>query len=138
NRHGRRERMEHYSLLSLMIVVTIAFFLPILLHKLRLQAMPLVVAEIVAGLIIGKSGFNLVKEDPILTLLSLLGFIFLMFLSGVEIDFTIFGGKGGSRGANRRRFFHPLYISLFIFVLILGLSYLLSEALVVMELAEDP
>lgn len=130
--------MEHYSLLSLMIVVTIAFFLPILLHKLRLQAMPLVVAEIVAGLIIGKSGFNLVKEDPILTLLSLLGFIFLMFLSGVEIDFTIFGGKGGSRGANRRRFFHPLYISLFIFVLILGLSYLLSEALVVMELAEDP
>lgn len=130
--------MEHQSLQSLMIVVGIAFLVPILLHKLNLRALPVVVAEIVAGLIIGKSGLNLVKEDPILTLLSLLGFIFLMFLSGVEIDFTIFGGKKGGRGAHGKRFFHPLFVSFAIFLLILGLSYVLSLALVEMELAGDP
>lgn len=130
--------MDQHSLMSLMIVVAIAFFLPILLHKLKWQALPLVVAEIVAGLIIGKSGFNLVKEDPILTLLSLLGFIFLMFLSGVEIDFGIFAGKNRGRGTERRRFFHPLYVSVAIFLLILVLSWLFAQALVLMELAGDP
>ena len=44
---------EHTSLTSLMIVVAIAFLIPIVLHQLRLKALPVVVAEIVAGLIMG-------------------------------------------------------------------------------------
>ncbi|MCI4171054.1 cation:proton antiporter domain-containing protein, partial [Bacillus spizizenii] len=43
----------------------------------------------IMGLIIGKSGLNLVVEgDTWLHTLSMLGFIFLMFLSGLEIDFS--------------------------------------------------
>jgi Kef-type K+ transport system membrane component KefB/Trk K+ transport system NAD-binding subunit len=132
--------MEHNSLMSLLIVVAVAFFLPIVLHKLKWQSLPLVVAEIVAGLIIGKSGLNLVKEDAVLGLLSLLGFIFLMFLSGVEIDFTLFRRKtdGRRKRGGRRRLFHPLYVSFVLFLVILGFSYVLAQALVIMELAGDP
>lgn len=127
--------MEHYSLTSLMVVVAIAFLVPILLHKLKLQTLPVVVAEIIAGLIIGRSGFNLIKEDPILELLSLLGFIYLMFLSGVEIDFSFFSGSSGKKRGKKR--FNPFIVATIIFAAILVVSYGLSWLLVQMNLAED-
>src|SRR5690606_33257672 len=83
--------MEHGgSLTSLVIVILAALLTPILLHRLKLTVIPVVVAEILVGLIIGKSGFNIVHEGDWLRILSSLGFIFLMFLSGLEIDFTAF------------------------------------------------
>lgn len=121
------------SLTSLMIVVAIAFLVPILLHQLKLRALPVVVAEIVAGLVIGKSGFDLVTEDQWLSLLSLLGFIYLMFLSGVEIDFSSFRKTGG-RGKEP----NPLVISILIFVLILLLSYGLSYGLMLLGFVTEP
>ena len=50
----------------------------------------MVVAEIIMGIIIGQSFLNLVHKDSMLNILSTLGFIFLMFLSGLEIDFSTF------------------------------------------------
>lgn len=86
--------MEHgNSVASLVIVIVIAFLVPIILHRLKINFIPVVVAEILAGLIIGKSGFNIVQEDMWLETLSTLGFIFLMFLSGLEIDFSAFSSK---------------------------------------------
>lgn len=87
---------QHASVLSLLIVVTMAFLTPIILHRLKLNFIPVVVAEIIMGLIIRKSGFNVVHQDMWLSTLSTLGFIFLMFLSGLEIDFTVFS-KGKKR-----------------------------------------
>lgn len=87
--------MEHHtSVLSLMVVVAIAFFVPLLLQRFKLKALPVVVAEIIAGIFVGKSGFNIIEPDIWLQVLSTLGFIFLMFLSGLEIDFSIFKQKG--------------------------------------------
>lgn len=122
------------SLTSLMIVVGIAFLIPILLQYLNLRALPVVVAEIVAGLVIGKSGFDIVTDDPWLSLLSLLGFIYLMFLSGVEVDFSQFGGKSKKRKGEP----NPLVVSLIIFSGILILSYLLSLLLVKLNFVADP
>ena len=68
---------QHASVISLLVVVTIAFVTPILLHRLKLNYIPVVVAEIIMGLLIGKSGFNIVHEDMWLSTLSTLGFIFL-------------------------------------------------------------
>ena len=86
--------MEHgLSVTSLLIVILVAFLTPIILHKFKLNIIPVVVAEILMGLIIGKSGFNLVETDMWLETLSSLGFIFLMFLSGLEIDFKAFSGN---------------------------------------------
>ncbi|MFO1445569.1 monovalent cation:proton antiporter family protein [Bacillus sp. Bva_UNVM-123] len=85
---------EHgVSVASLVIVIIAAFLTPILMHRFRINFIPVVVAEILMGLLIGKSGFDMVQQDMCLETLSTLGFIFLMFLSGLEIDFSSFTGK---------------------------------------------
>jgi monovalent cation:H+ antiporter-2, CPA2 family len=81
---------EQSSITSLLIVVVVALLTPILLNRLRLQVIPVVVAEIIAGIMIGKTGFNLVKPDIWIETLSTLGFLLLIFLSGLEIDFSAF------------------------------------------------
>lgn len=117
------------SLTSLMIVIIIAFITPIVLHRLKINFIPVVVAEIIMGLIIGKSGFNLVQEDMWLETLSTLGFIFLMFLSGLEIDFTAFSSKkkkevlpNGKMEPNT--FLAATIVFLGIFIASVGLSYI--------------
>nr|WP_263328312.1 monovalent cation:proton antiporter family protein [Neobacillus sp. Marseille-Q6967] len=122
--------MEHHaSVISLLIVVTVAFVTPFILHRLKLNYIPVVVAEIIMGLVIGKSGFNVVHEDMWLSTLSTLGFIFLMFLSGLEIDFTAFsGGKKRNTLPNGKQepnsFVASSLIFTGIFIFSLGLSYL--------------
>ncbi|OXS54609.1 transporter (CPA2 family) [Bacillus sp. V-88] len=121
---------QHASVASLVIVIMVAFLTPILLHRFKLNFIPVVIAEIIMGLVIGKSGFNLVHQDMWLETLSTLGFIFLMFLSGLEIDFTAFsGGKkkkellpSGKEEPNRLKLAILIFIG--IFFVSLGLSYL--------------
>ncbi|NHM32981.1 monovalent cation:proton antiporter family protein [Neobacillus terrae] len=125
--------MEHSSVTSLVIVIVAAFVTPIILHKLKLGFIPVVVAEIIMGLIIGKSGFDLIGKDPWIATLSTLGFIFLMFLSGLEIDFTAFTGnkKRGMLPSGKREpntFAVAGLIFAGIFAVSLGLSYLFVAA----------
>ncbi|MBU8906897.1 monovalent cation:proton antiporter family protein [Desertibacillus haloalkaliphilus] len=126
------------SVISLFIVVITAFLIPVLLHKFRLNVIPVVVAEIIAGIIIGKSGFNLVSQDMWLETLSLLGFIFLMFLSGLEIDFSAFASKQKARILkNGKKEPNAFMLASLIFVFVFGLSYLLSLAFVVMGFVDN-
>ena len=85
------------SFLPLMLVVGLAFLVPVLLA--RFPRVPVVVGEILAGIIIGPSLLGLVHGDePTLELLAEIGFAFLMFLSGLEIDFSIlFAASKGRR-----------------------------------------
>jgi monovalent cation:H+ antiporter-2, CPA2 family len=123
--------MEHgASVASLVIVILAAFLTPILLHRLKLNFIPVVIAEIIVGLIIGRSGFDLVQYDVWLETLSTLGFIFLMFLSGLEIDFSAFSNKGkkkeilpnGKPEPNRLKVSMIIFAG--IFIVSLALSYL--------------
>jgi monovalent cation:H+ antiporter-2, CPA2 family len=107
----------------------VAFLTPILMHRLKLNFLPVVVAEIIMGLLIGKSGFNIVHDDVWLSTLSALGFIFLMFLSGLEIDFSTFKGRkkreklsNGKSEPNAFGVASVIFIG--IFALSLGLSFL--------------
>ncbi|OPX02458.1 monovalent cation:proton antiporter family protein [Bacillus altitudinis] len=123
--------MEHTSVSSLVVVIIVAFFTPILLHRFKLT-IPVVVAEIIMGLIIGKSGLQLVVEhDAWLDTLSMLGFIFLMFLSGLEIDFSSFESKKKARelpnGLKEPNTFKTATI---IFVGVFCMSFILSYAFV--------
>ncbi|WP_208590193.1 monovalent cation:proton antiporter family protein [Gracilibacillus suaedae] len=121
--------MEHAeSVSSLVIVIIAAFLTPILLHRFRLKMIPVVVAEIIVGLIIGHSGFNLVEESNWLETLSTLGFIFLMFLSGLEIDFSIFSSKKQPKKQKNitKDMPNPVLLASLVFVGILILSFLLS------------
>jgi len=125
---------QHGSIISLLVVVTMAFITPIILHRLKLNFIPVVVAEIIMGLIIGKSGMDIVHEDVWLSTLSTLGFIFLMFLSGLEIDFKAFTGRnkkqtGSSDGRKEPNTFlvaTTIFIGIFIFSLVLSYLFVLT------------
>lgn len=76
------------SFLPLLIVFLIAFVVPILLSRLKRLSIPIVVGEILAGMVVGRSGLAVVPaNDPFLIMLADFGIVFLMFLSGMEIDF---------------------------------------------------
>ena len=119
--------MHGASVISLVIVILAAFLTPILLHRLKMNFMPVVVAEIIVGLVIGKSGFDIVSQDTWLETLSMLGFIFLMFLSGLEIDFSSFaGGKKKEKLPSGKDAPNTFMVSSIIFSGIFVLSLLLS------------
>lgn len=124
------------SVSSLVIVIITAFLTPLLLHRFKLKMIPVVVAEIIMGLIIGKSGLNIVQEDMWLETLSTLGFIFLMFLSGLEIDFSAFSNKKKEQ-RNGKKEPNAFYVATFIFILILILSIGLSYLFVLIGFIEN-
>ncbi|EEU30914.1 TrkA C-terminal domain protein [Limosilactobacillus coleohominis 101-4-CHN] len=76
--------------LSMFLVMLAALLIPILMARFKISGVPTAVAEIVMGILIGKSCFNIVQVTSDLTQLSSLGVIILMFLSGMEIDFDLF------------------------------------------------
>lgn len=116
---------------SLVIVVVVAFLTPIIVNRLNVTFLPVVVAEILMGIIIGNSFLGLVHKDEMLNILSTLGFIFLMFLSGLEIDFSAFKKDTRKRqGINKNEKNLPshLQLALTVFSLIMVLSIILAFA----------
>jgi Kef-type K+ transport system membrane component KefB len=87
---------ETHSFVPLLIVVLLAFLVPLVLSRFRRMRVPVVVGEILAGIIVGDSGLKLVGHDPMLEVLSLLGFAYLMFLSGLEVDFEALLPRAGA------------------------------------------
>lgn len=115
----------------MVIVVVAAFLTPIIVNRLNVTFLPVVVAEILMGIIIGNSFLGLVHKDEMLNILSTLGFIFLMFLSGLEIDFSAFKKDTRKRqGINKNEKNLPshLQLALTVFSLIMVLSIILAFA----------
>jgi len=78
--------------IPLLIVIGLAFIIPVLLAKFK--RLPVVVGEIIFGVIVGPSLLGWVTEGTILNFMSDIGLAFLMFLAGMEIEFDlIFGGQ---------------------------------------------
>ena len=69
---------------SLLIVLGLAFFVPLVIS--RFKALPVVVGEMLAGLLLAQLGLLNPGESGTLTLFSNIGLAFLMFLAGLEID----------------------------------------------------
>ncbi len=78
---------------SILIISILAFLTPIITNSIKKVKIPFVVGEILVGLIFGKSFFHLIQEDLWIVFLSNLGLAYLMFLSGLEIDFSQFQPK---------------------------------------------
>lgn len=87
--------------LSLFIVVLLALVIPIFMARFKVNNVPTAVAEIIVGIIMGSSGFNLISTTHDLTFLSNLGVILLMFLSGMEIDFDLLSRKNNPKGKSQ-------------------------------------
>ena len=104
--------------IPLLLVVLLAFLVPILLS--RFKRIPAVVGEILAGIVIGPSILGLVdSHDPTLEILAEIGFAFLMFLSGLEIDFSILFSASRS-GRDKKQ--SPMLLAGLSFVLTLTLA----------------
>lgn len=120
--------------LSMFIVMLAALVIPIMMARFKITSVPTAVAEIVVGIILGQSGLNLVHQTDTLTLLSDLGVILLMFLSGMEIDFGLF--KPGSNDEQATA--SPVRLASVAFTGVLVMAALLSYALKVAGLFSDP
>ncbi len=69
------------------LVLFIILFAPILFNKLRI---PHIIGLIIAGVIVGPYGFNLLLRDSSIVLFGTVGLIFIMFSAGLEIDMEEF------------------------------------------------
>lgn len=123
-----------YSFRSLLIIFILAFLIPLVINKIRVFRIPVVIGEIIAGIVIGKSGLNIVRTNPWIDFLSIFGFVFLMFLSGLEIDFTYLK----TINFKRKREMNPLALGTILFLLTLLISFLLSVILVYINIHISP
>ncbi|RYY20952.1 MAG: cation:proton antiporter [Chitinophagaceae bacterium] len=69
------------------LVLFIILFAPILLSKIRI---PHIIGLILAGMIIGPYGFNLLLRDSSIVLFGTVGLLYIMFTAGLEIDMEEF------------------------------------------------
>lgn len=77
---------------TLFIVAVVAVLAPILSELTPASLLPVVVAEIALGILVGPV-FDIARPDALLTALSGLGLAFLFFLAGAEIDFRKIRGR---------------------------------------------
>jgi Kef-type K+ transport system membrane component KefB len=78
---------------GLLIVMAVAFAVPFLLGLAPGVRVPSIVLEIVMGIVVGPSVLGWVKVDESIEVVSLIGLAFLLFLSGIEIDFMRLRGR---------------------------------------------
>ena len=112
---------------SLLILAVVAFFTPFLVAKLKKIKVPYQVGEIFIGIILGKSFFNIIKPDVWILFLSNLGLAYLMFLSGLEINFEDLKLSRGETFFNSK-----VFTSLKVFIFSLVISNVLSFTLLKM------
>jgi Kef-type K+ transport system membrane component KefB len=116
---------ETESFFPLLLVVALAFAVPIIISQIhRWLALPVVVGEILLGIVLGQI-YPELAEDPILRILAEIGFGVLFFLAGTEIDFKSlrlprFGEQPENGWLTLLK--APLILGSILFLLTLGLS----------------
>ncbi len=91
------------------LMLFIILFAPILFNKLKV---PHIIGLILAGIIIGPFGFNLLLRDSSIVLFGTVGLLYIMFTAGLEIDLEEF----------RKNRFKSLVFGLFTFLIPIGLG----------------
>ena len=97
--------MSNVSFTGLLIVAIAAFAAPLLLALTPARRLPAIVLEIVIGIVIGPSVLGWVTIDLPISILSVLGLAFLLFLAGLEVELERLRGR---------------------FLVIVGLAFLIS------------
>jgi Kef-type K+ transport system membrane component KefB len=110
---------------NLLIVVAVTFVAPLTLGFFPSVKLPSVVLEILAGIVIGPSVLGIVHVDEAISVISVLGLAFLLFLAGLEIDFERLRGQ-------------VLRVTLIAFVVSFGIALLVALVLKATGLIETP
>lgn len=135
----RTAEEKHVSFQPLLLVSVLAFLVPLIASRFRRFPLPVVVGEILVGILIGKSGLGLVTYDSWLQFLAEFGFAYLMFLSGLEVDFQLLAASWRSRdepGRSWRQ--NPVLLSLLVFGLTLLTAGAISQALALAGMLKQP
>lgn len=122
-------------LFSLLLITALAALVPLLATRFQRFRVPIVVGEILVGIVIGKSGFHLVAENEIIQFLAWFGFIFLMFLSGLELDFGALASNGSDTAPWWKR---PLPLAAGSFVITLALGMGTGKLMQLMGVTDAP
>ncbi|MDX2414846.1 MAG: cation:proton antiporter, partial [Bacteroidales bacterium] len=115
-----------FDYFPLLVVVALAWLIPSTLSVLRVKRVPSVIVEIFLGYFAGRILLgNITPESlQILEFLALTGFIFLMFLSGLEIDMDQLTGSFPRKKINLKKALrNPLILALIYFAVTVILSY---------------
>ena len=108
----------------LFLVLALAWLVPILTRQINVISIPSVIIEILAGFLIGDHVLGILPDAEYLDFLSLSGFIFLMFLSGLEVDINQVYASLPKRRITFGTFLtNPLLSGFAIFLGTLGLGY---------------
>ena len=70
-----------------LLVLVIILFAPVLLDKLRI---PHIIGMIIAGVLVGEHGFNILARDSSFELFGKVGLYYIMFLAGLEMNMNDF------------------------------------------------
>lgn len=103
--------MEASPAITLLVISLGAFLVPLVSGRL---GVPAAVGEIVFGLMVGPFVLDIVQETEFFGFLAEFGFAFLMFLAGLELDFTSLERRGS----------RPLFVSASLTAIVVGLSFL--------------
>ena len=77
-------------ILKFLLILVIILAAPLLLNKLKI---PYLLGLIIAGAVIGPHGLNLVLRDSSIILSGTAGLLYIMFLSGLDMDMSDFRKK---------------------------------------------
>ncbi len=73
--------------LVFLLILLVILIIPILLDKIKI---PQIIGLILVGMLIGPNGLNLLMRDESVKLFGMVGLLYIMFLSGLEIDLNDF------------------------------------------------
>ncbi len=119
--------------ISTLLVMVAALIIPIMMARFKVASVPTAVAEIVTGIILGKSALNIVSPNYELNLLSTLGVIILMFLSGMEINFDLFKKTPGKKRDSKS----PVVMASMAFALVIITAFILGAVVKMVGLFSD-
>ncbi len=98
-------------ILKFFVILTIILFAPLLLNRLHV---PPILGLIIAGIIIGPYGINLMERDSSIILSGTAGLLYIMFLAGLEIDIADF----------KRNSSKSLLFGMYTFLIPMGLGFM--------------
>lgn len=107
--------------LKFLIILLVILIIPIVSERLRI---PQLLGMIVAGIVIGPHGFNLLARDSSIILSGTAGLLYIMFQAGLEIDMNDFKKHAlKSTMLGLYGFFIPMILGTILGVVLLGFSY---------------